>query len=201
MENDTQDKQNVDYEQIRKNWHSYRNEYAVNTLEYDAIWKSWIKKYKRNENSAIYKILRRFIDNNKSQNKQTITYQDLINEKNIQVIKKSHNKIILRGLDGDKRKSTHLLCDEIGLHHVSENYRGGRDLCIIMPKNWSWEFSQKNPYIPWKARKYCSECGMNGIETQLFCSPYISELFCEDCIDSLSDGDGGELSGHKFEPI
>lgn len=203
MEHNTQkqDSDSIkDYEQIRKNWKSY-NQIYTDITEYDAIWDDWIKKHKQDENNVYYKILKRFVESIIFPDKQKATFQDFTNGNHIQVAKKSQYKISLRGLDGDERKDVHLLCDIMGLHHVSENYRGKRELCIIMPKGWSWEFSPKNPYIPWKARKYCSECGVNGLEAQLMCSPYILDIFCEDCIEDLSDGEGGELSDHKFEPI
>jgi len=52
-------------------------------------------------------------------------------------------------------------------------------------------------------RKYCNGCNVNGWDTQLFCSVYMNELYCNDCLETLSDGDemGGKLGDHKFEPI
>jgi len=47
----------------------------------------------------------------------------------------------------------------------------------------------------------CSNCGTNGLESQLYMSVYITNIYCEDCLEIMSDGDGYPLNCHKFEPI
>ena len=50
-------------------------------------------------------------------------------------------------------------------------------------------------------RKYCYNCNETGKTTQLFCSVYVFELYCEKCLNILTDDNGGKLKYHKFEPI
>ena len=49
--------------------------------------------------------------------------------------------------------------------------------------------------------KYCCICHENGYETELLHSVYITGLYCNDCLETESDGDGGLLCDHKFEPL
>jgi hypothetical protein len=78
-----------------------------------------------------------------------------------------------------------------------------------------WEYTLKNPYSKKHEyrekirhqyqermkRKCCDGCLTNGFDTQLFHSVYINDIYCEDCLENVSDGDGGLLGDHKFEPI
>ena len=50
-------------------------------------------------------------------------------------------------------------------------------------------------------QKYCDGCNVTGWDTQLYCSVYVRELYCDNCLETLSDDDGGKLGDHKFEPI
>lgn len=141
-------------------------------------------------------------------------------------IEKQDNVIILKSLQPDERYKIHILCDKIGLHHQSivntTTSKSKKCLHITKPNVWKWEFSKPNPYGKTPefyeqrkaerenkyearqerlSRKYCCGCDANGLDTELFCSPYIRGLYCEDCLEIESDGEGGVLSDHKFEPI
>lgn len=79
-----------------------------------------------------------------------------------------------------------------------------------------WEYTERNPYSEsdevYKQREiesniryekqieklrnlYCCECYTNGYDTDLYHSVYIRGLYCNDCLETTSDGDGGLLSG------
>ena len=137
--------------------------------------------------------------------------------------------LVFKGLDWQERKKIHILCDKIGLHHESKpnpkrkkRNRDNKHLYIYKPKLWLWEYTEENPYSKSKgererqeterqikkqkvqeklSKKYCCICGKNGWETELLCSVYISGLYCDDCLDTESDGEGGKLCDHKFEPL
>jgi hypothetical protein len=143
----------------------------------------------------------------------------------VYIERKDENTLVIKGLDGEDRKNIHLLCDKIGLHHQSISHpkkKHKRSLHIYLPTMWLWEYTERNPYSKSKefyeqreqerqkkekeheeklSRKYCYECGRTGLETDLFCSVYIRELYCNDCLETTSDGDGGMLGDHKFEPL
>jgi hypothetical protein len=88
-----------------------------------------------------------------------------------------------------------MLCDAIGLHHQSiPKTKGKKHLYVYLPKLWKWEFTAKNPYSEHQPeyyaerrkqaeerlkRKYCYKCNKNGMEVDLFCSPYTNKLYCE----------------------
>ena len=59
---------------------------------------------------------------------------------------------------------------------------------------------RKRKLIERLSRKYCNSCNKNGWQTDLYCSVYIRGLYCEDCLKDESDGEGGKLNDHKFEP-
>jgi hypothetical protein len=73
------------------------------------------------------------------------------------------------------------------------------------------EFTKKNPYSKnveiesYKEKRlrnsYCDICERNGLEIELFYSVYIDGVYCNDCLETTSDGDGGRLDDHKFEPL
>lgn len=114
-------------------------------------------------------------------------------------------------MDGRRRFNLHTQCDQLGIHHTSTGGFGVRELHLYKPPVWLWEFSAPNPYSEATevyqqrhqekqeqirnriARKRCTECGANGIEAELFESPYLNGYYCE--------SDGGVLGDHKFEPI
>ena len=140
------------------------------------------------------------------------------------VIQENETTLILKGLDYHDRKHVHLLCDKIGLHHKSVQKKKNKHLWIYKPVVWLWEYTGKNPYSESDEkkklreqkqiqqrqlfkmkmqRKYCDGCMVTGWDTQLYCSVYVRELYCDDCLETLSDGGGGggKLGDHKFEPI
>ena len=63
------------------------------------------------------------------------------------------------------------------------------------------QMQQQQKYKEKMKRKYCNGCNITGLDTQLYCSVYVRELYCDNCLETLSDGDGGKLGDHKFEPI
>jgi hypothetical protein len=209
--------QSLTSETIRQNWDIYKN-IVINTPFYENIWDEFEIKQELNEKVPFYLLLKYFINNtmNEYENKNNINYE--IPNENIMVINK---------LDGDKRKFLHLLCDKIGLHHDSKTIKikkgkHCKQFYIYKPEVWLWEYTEKNPYskdIEYYnkkelerqqqklikeenlRRKYCCICEKNGLETDLFCSVYIRGLFCDECLETMSDGDGNPLNCHKFEPI
>ena len=50
-------------------------------------------------------------------------------------------------------------------------------------------------------RLECDNCCANGTETTIFGSVYIGNKYCEDCLEIVSDGGGGVMANHKFEPL
>jgi len=209
--------QSLSSETIRQNWDSYKN-MVINTPFYENIWNEFERKQELNTEVPFYLLLKNFINNltNEYENQNNINYE-MPNE----------NTIIINKLDGDKRKYLHLLCDKLGLHHDSKTIKikKGKHLkkfYIYKPAIWLWEYSEKNPYSKdaeyYKQkelerqqqklikeekirRKYCCICDRNGLETELFCSVYMRGLYCNECLETMSDGEGNPLNCHKFEPI
>jgi hypothetical protein len=153
------------------------------------------------------KILRKFIQN-ESRGTRKIKIHDGV--------------LILKELNSWERKEYHKLCDEIGLHHESKDFKGSRCLHISKPDEFLFEFSKANPYsmpkeyyekrekeaLEREQKKiagiksiHCRECGISSFESELFYSCYIGGRYCQDCLDTTSDGEGGSLGDHKFEPI
>ena len=140
-------------------------------------------------------------------------------------MKSGENPLIIKGMDGFRRLKAHQLCDILGLHHQSvqaqkkkKKHMQAKNMHLRRPENWSWEFSFQNPYSnnpdfyqrqsaecttsrheKRSMDKCCDGCGASG--TLLLGNCHIHELYCEDCIEVVSDGDGGLLSDHKFEPM
>ena len=203
--------QNISSETIRQNWSQHSMTIDVNSPIYEILWNSWYKKYNIDVSDTNVKLLQNFIMN------KPIDIADNIIVEN--------ETLILKDLTSIERKKLHLLCDKIGLHHKSINpqprKKQKRNLCILKPVEWLWEFTIKNPYsnpreyyeeknakknnfeekMEKMYRMYCNECGKNGTEVNLCCSPYIRGLYCDDCIETTSDGDGDVLGCHKFESI
>lgn len=183
---------NSSNEDIRKNWDRYSKIYEG---DINILWNSWYDKYSIKKTS-----------------KKVIILKDFIMDDN--------ELLIMKGLTNKKRLSYHVLCDNIGLHHVSITKNNKRNLHISKPKIWLWEFTLPNPLskphfhsksyskqeqndrrIEQMKRKYCRECNTHGSEVELFCSGYINGIYCESCLENISDGEGGYLSDHKFEPL
>jgi len=209
--------QSLSSETIRQNWDEYKK-YCINTPFYENIWNEFERKQELNVEVPFYLLLKNFVNNsiNEYENKNNINYE-IPNE----------NTMIINKLDSDKRKFLHLLCDKIGLHHNSQTIKikKGKHLkkmYIYKPAVWLWEYSEKNPYskdVEYYqkkelerqqkeiikedkiTRKYCCICERNGLEVELFCSVYIRGLYCDECLETMSDGEGNPLNYHKFEPI
>lgn len=189
-----------DSETIRQNWNEYKNTILCDSEEYKLLWKSLETKMNL-DNSNIYLImLKDFIDNKK-----------IKKIKGIVIKKENDDTLVLKNLDNIQRKKMHLLCDKIGLLHESKNdpTNDERLFYVYKPTMWQWEFTEQLPFSKSDNRRkkmakyYCGECGITGDEADLFCSVYIRGYYCEDCLDTVSDGNGtGDvLSCHKFEPI
>ncbi len=202
------------YETIRQNWTQYKEIIKDD----DNIWKDWQQKMKIDNTDMYLPYLKLFIQGqNVHQNKPF--------QNGVLIHQQDDNTLIIKGMCGYERKEMHQLCDKIGLHHeskVNPKKTHKKHLYIYKPTEWLWEFTERNPYsespevyeqreIESKkrqeayeermCRKYCCICNANGMETELFCSPYYRQLYCTDCIETTSDGGGGVMSDHKYEPI
>ena len=207
----------ISSETIRKNWLMYKDT-IVETPYYDILWETIQKKFNIDSENVFYIILKKFINN------EDIIYKKPLYDR-IHIIKEYDNTLVFKGLGGNERKEIHLLCDKVGLHHESKiqtKKKNKKFLYIYKPSVWLWEFTEKNPYSQsdeyyknreierekknkimeeQMKRKYCCICEKNGMETDLFHSVYIRGLYCNDCLEIESDGEGCKLSDHKFEPF
>jgi hypothetical protein len=204
---------------IRQNWLSYKDEIYNFPYLIELLWNDLETKFNIDKNNIYYSLFKKFICN------EEIDYNKFSLENHIIIEKLNNETLILKGLDGEERKNIHILCDKIGLHHESKTHpkkKNKRFLYIYKPKIWLWEYTEKNPYSKSEeyyekrelerlvkkqkleeklSRRYCCICDITGLETQLFCSVYIRGLYCGDCLETMSDGDGGLLGDHKFEPL
>jgi len=204
-------------EAVRKNWQSSKDIIADSPY-YDILWKSFENKFNISTEDNFYIILKKFINN------EDISYKKPLYDR-IHIIKENDSTLVFKGLGGDERREIHQLCDKIGLHHESKIHskkKHKKNLYIYKPHVWLWEFTEKNPYSKSETyykqrelerlerqkieeekmkRRYCSICEKNGLETDLFHSVYIRGIYCNDCLEFESDGTGGTLSDHKFEPF
>jgi len=207
--------ENMSCKTIRQHWDTYVNSDIANSHFYDIIWKDWETTYAKFIQNIFYPILKKFIMGESIL--QINNYQSYYH-----VIPQNENILILKGLDGGLRKEVHLLCDKMGLHHNSVDKNKKRHLWVYKPKVWLWEFTEKNPYsksdeyyadreqihvykqqksMERLKRKYCDGCNATGWDTQLYCSVYIRDLYCDDCLETMTDDYGDPLNCHKFEPI
>lgn len=193
---------NISSETIRQNWLNYKDE-IYNSPYYELLWESLESKFEIDKNDVYLTIFKTFIGG------EEIDCEKLLFD-GIHINQINEETLVLKGLTGEERKHIHSLCDKIGLHHVSKSENTyDRFLYIYKPKVWLWEFTEKNPYSKSEehygkgklSRKYCCICEKNGLETDLYCSVYIRGLYCEDCLETTSDDDGGKLCDHKFEPL
>ena len=209
--------QNISCDAIRQNWNNHTDYDIINSPFYDIVWNDWENKYTEFTKNIFYPILKKFVMGNNIGRIEPY-------ERQYYVIQENENTLILKGLGNDDRKHVHLLCDKIGLHHKSVQNKKNKHLWIYKPVVWLWEYTEKNPYSKsdeyYKLReqkkiqqqqkfkdkmkrKYCNGCNVTGWDTQLYCSVYVRELYCDNCLETLSDDDGGggKLGDHKFEPI
>ena len=204
--------QELSTETIRKNWITYKDIISKDNLMYELLWNDLYKKFEFEKNNEM---------------KYVIIFRDFIEGKEIldinNIIKENDKTLIMKGLDGYDRKIIHKLCDKIGLHHNSITMKKRkRHLYIYLPENWCFEFTERNPYSKddeyylnleklhnekierhniWLSNIECDGCSCNASENQMYRSVYIRNTYCSDCLETLSDGDGGNLNDHKFEPI
>ena len=210
--------QNITSDGIRQQWNNYQDEIKNIPSFYDLVWDSWYKKYNIEREDNFVTILRNFIEEKNVENKKPLFDR-------IYIIQHDEKTIIIKGLTSEERKDIHLLCDKFGLHHESKFHtkkRNKKFLYVYKPSTWLWEYTEKNPYSKGEeyyrnrelerqeqqnkkreklSRKYCCICDKTGLEVDLFCSVYIRGLYCDECLETMSDGDGGLLCHHKFEPI
>jgi hypothetical protein len=202
---------------IRENWSVYKD-IINNSPYYEILWKDLENKFNISKNDIYLPILKKFINN-----KLFIRKKPYLNR--ITIILEDNKTLILKGLDGFDRRQVHLLCDKIGLYHRSKinlKKTNKKFLYIYKPDIWLWEYTVKNPYSKsdeyyakreseYKIKQdqineklssqYCNICNKNGLETELFHSVYIRGVYCNDCLDCVSDDDGGKLCDHKFESL
>jgi hypothetical protein len=110
---------------------------------------------------------------------------------------------VFRNLSSRSRKKLHMLCDRIGLHHeskISSINECEKIFYAYKPDVWLWEYTEENPYTDENHNVTCYNCGRKRWMVELFVSPHIDGIYCEDCLDIVSDGGGDYLSAHKFEP-
>lgn len=207
--------QDISHEMIRQNWTSYRDT-MLHSPYYDLLWESWEKKHNIDNTDMFLTLCKQFIHNEDCNRTKPLLDRIYVEHVNTEIM-------LLKGLDGEERKHIHLLCDQIGLHHESKSHpkkKYKRFLYIYKPNIWLWEYTVPNPYSKSKeyyvqrelesqrkqqqrkeklSRRYCCICETNGWETELLCSVYIGGLYCNDCLETISDGGGGKLNDHKFE--
>ena len=185
-------------ETIRQNWKDYKNIIPSLSPKYEELWTDLEKKYKINTNDIFYETLKKFINNG-------IIINEKINFDGITIIRENDKTLVFKDSTGSERKEIHMLCDNIGLDHESKGYNNDRCLYVYMPEKWSWDFTNvksSRSYNSYKKHlKECEECGSDSSETDLYMSVYIGGIYCEDCLGTMSDGEGGTFSDHKFEPV
>lgn len=122
----------------------------------------------------------------------------------------------------ESRKSIHILCDQIGLHHKSVDspvITIHRDLHIYRPSTWLWEYTVRNPYSKSEEelernrernqqredeklrRITCDECGKNALDCEMYSFFYFHAFCCADCLETAVDDAGYPLSDHKNYPV
>lgn len=208
---------NISSEIIRQNWLNYKDE-IFNSPYYQLLWDDFENKFGIDKDNIYLTILKKFINNEKINYKKPLFNKIHINQMN-------EETLIFKGLNGEERKNIHHLCNKIGLHHESKPHpknKYKKFLYIYKPKLWLWEYTGKNPYSESEeyyekreterqikeeklneklSKKYCCICEKNGLETELLRCVFIRGLYCNDCIDTMSDEDGGKLCDHKFESL
>jgi len=196
----------IDENQIKKNWPIFK-EGVSSTSYYDKMWSDL--KSKATDQSNFFDIFRNFIEG-----------VEIANE----IVQVNDNNLVIKEENSDRRKKLHDLCNLIGLHHNSKNesiktssgkMKQVRYLYVYKPVEWLWEYTIPNPYQKSHKkkhkketrnderlrRKYCCICHKNGNETELFANVFCRGLYCQECIEEESDGEGNKMSAHKFEPI
>lgn len=211
-------------ENIRKNWLDYKDK--INDVLYlDELWNDLKKKQKIVNKDNYISIFRKFINN------EIINYDGLLpysvhmenKDDNTLILEGLSNK-------GRKDVHELCDKIGLHHESKTMPETNKRVLFVYKPKIWLWEFTEKNPFSEpfektdeYKERKkqqkelrkkerqeyinkklakmFCCICDKNGLETELFCSVYFRGIYCEECIESTSDDDGGYLCDHKYEPL
>lgn len=183
----------ISNEIIRQNWSSYQQTVLEYPEIFDLVWRDWMKKinFRRAEEMFI-PYLEHFIMNKKYGHK-SVVFQD-------------ENKMEIKNLTNKQRSNLHKLLDRVKLEHVSrtDDKTKQRIFCINKPthQEWCWEFTKTKQPVRKKCRAlaYCDNCECSSYDTELFISVYCDGIYCEPCLDEVSDGEGDPLSAHKFEP-
>jgi hypothetical protein len=214
-------------ENIRKKWDTIEDK---SPEIYDLLWDDWFKKFNVDRIERCVRLLKNFIMNNTETIKNpidgcSIEMQDDNNTmllKGLQNRSKRSKRKMLYSICTNMGLHYKIT--------TNPKNKKSMFLYIYKPKIWLWEYTVPNPYIvaveshvirspkyyeqrreqaqekkekkkQWLHNKYCSNCDATGDEVQLYNSVYISGLHCEDCLEYESDGEGGVMGDHKFEPI
>lgn len=207
----------MDLSNIRKNWTVYKS--TIDDATYQQIWKSWAEKFNKSLNSRNVVLLKSFIEGSFRK-----LPKDTFRRRQCMDYRRKDNELILYGFDSRRRYKMHRLCNDLGLYHksTSDDF-DQRILHITIPNNWSWEYTPPEPESKPReyydnlrkeklakkreekkkslSNKYCCMCDANAMYTDLYGSVYMSGLYCSDCLEDESDGEGGELLDHKFEML
>jgi hypothetical protein len=174
-------------EKIRKNWSE--QDQIINNVIYNIIWDTFVDKFHINKNCPYFKILKKFVENDISFKDDNLNFK-FIDQKTL----------IISKLKNQDRKKLFTLCNHLGLQFNKKNK-------IIKPEIWLWEFSNikeksfsQKSYSEKKLKsKCCYSCKKTAFDSDLFHSIYYSGLYCEECLENESDGEGEKLSNHKYE--
>ena len=161
---------------------------------YEAMWEDLIKTSNIDKECKYFKLFKKFIEK-----------EDIKNVKGLYKIDNSILRVL--NLDGSDRKNLHSLCDKMGLHHESvKSGKNRKDFLVTIPKCWKFEYSPPNPYegssnYQRKKNISCDRCGETGDKCELYKSVCMREIVCENCLENDSDGEGGSLKDHQFDPL
>merc|ERR1740139_1315286 len=111
--------------------------------------------------------------------------------------------LVVKSLGHNSKAFVHNLCDLLGLSHRPCEFgkKANQRVQITIPDGWAWEFtSGANPakFLAAMGNKTvrrrgpeCDECGTQ--DGELMRSIHCRVVFCYDCLDVASDGEGGKM--------
>src|SRR3989304_5342501 len=116
--------------------------------------------------------------------------------------------ILLKNMSPSLKISYYIKMKSLSMRKINK-----RSLHIKKQNNWKWEFGEKqekppnknliarqkrNEYITEKlTNTFCENCNSSAISTELFIHWSGLGPYCEECLDILSDDEGGTLSCYK----
>ena len=184
---------------VRKNYQQFKEQLKENPQYEDFLWNTFCRKFDINTTDKYFILLKKFINNEKI----------LINCKDDFFIQKGENTIVLYDISKQNNFHINSLCDHLGLHYELKPCQTKYVTYVYKPQNWSWEFTEKNPYVntcipnpvkqpvPKKTKKNkntiqkkniimqkCFIC--NKIDEDLNMkksSVYSQKIFCKNCYD------------------